>query len=70
MKGFKKMNKFLRAKNVFERLAFYNIEELNELTDSMYASFCKELDAHEKNVKEIIEKMPKQLHDEFLDHYE
>lgn len=67
MKRCNETNEFLYAKNIFERITFYSIEELNELTDSMYSLFDEKLDAHENHVKKSIEKMPEQFHDEFFD---
>lgn len=68
MKGFKKTNKFLLAKNAFEYLAFSDFEGLNELADSLYSSLDKELAVYDSYVKKRIEEMPKDLHDEFLDY--
>lgn len=67
MKGFKKINKFLYAKNLFKRLAFIDLEGLNEFTDSFYLSLDKELVAYDSYVKKSIDQMPKELHEEFLE---
>lgn len=68
MKMFKKMNKLLLAKNIYEHLAFSEIERLNDLTGSIYSSLNKELAAYDIYIKKRIDEMPKELHDEFLDY--
>lgn len=68
MTVFKKMNKFLLAKNLFEHLASSDLGALNELTDSMYSSLDKELVAYDNYVKKRMNEIPVELHEDFLDH--
>lgn len=68
MAVFKKVNKYLFAKNIFEHLAVSGLEGLNELTDSIYSSLEKELAAYDSYVKKRIKEIPEEMHDEFLDY--
>ena len=68
MKGFKKMNKFLLARNLFMHLFSSHLGGLNEFTDSLYSSFGKELVAYDNYVNNRMKEIPEELHDDFLDH--
>ena len=56
------------TKNIFERLTFYELDGLREVTSSFYSSLEKELSEYEAYVNKRINEMPQKFHDEFLDH--